>query len=56
MLLPLSNSPIPLCMHTLLLSGLKSAELKVLVNALTARRSDTQCLCVPSFDETRRGS
>ena len=49
MLLALSNSSIPLRMHTLLLNGLKSAELRVLVKALTARRSDAHCLCDPSF-------
>jgi len=49
-----SNSTIPLCLHTLLLSELKSTELWVLWMRVPACRTDAQCFCDPTYNVKRR--
>jgi hypothetical protein len=54
MLHPLSNIDSLLHLHTLLLSGLESAELVVFLSTCDAGRTDEECLCEPSFVEVTR--
>ena len=49
MLFSLSNKHIPLYLHKLLLSELKSADL-VLMKRVPACTTDAQCLCGPYFN------
>ena len=50
----LSNSTFLLCLHTLLLSELNSAELQVLWMRAPTCRTDGHCLCDPTYDVKRR--
>jgi len=51
----LSNSTFCLCLHKVLLSELKGAELRVLWTHVLACRTDRQCLCDPALcEETQK--